>query len=104
MTLIDLPPPTGHAPRVPTIKPNRPYLAAWMRRFTRELSGSGALSQIAVRLSQDLGGTADSWKSRLSDILSGKEQPTLDLVTHIETLWAKHKPAAPSPESQGTLF
>jgi hypothetical protein len=68
------------------------------------MSGSGALSQTAHRLAQDLGGTADAWKSRLSDILSGHEKPTSDLVTHIDALWSKQSSSPSDSGSQGLLF
>jgi hypothetical protein len=68
------------------------------------MSGSGALSQTAQRLSQDIGGTADAWKSRLSSILSGQEKPTMDLVTQIDALWSKHSKSASESDSQGMLF
>jgi hypothetical protein len=89
---------------VPRFRPDRPYLEAWLRRFSREMSGSGALSQTAHRLAQDLGGTAETWKSQLSDILSGQEKPTIDLVTQIDALWSKQTPSSSEPDSQGLLF
>jgi len=68
------------------------------------MSASGALTQAAHRLAQDLGGSAESWKSRLGDILNGTEKPSIDLVTRIDALWSKPtQPSAPS-DSQGKLF
>lgn len=101
---IDLSSTLRSSSAVPRFRPDRPYLEAWLRRFSREMSGSGALSQTAHRLAQDLGGTADAWKSRLSNILSGHEKPTSDFVTQIDALWSKNNSPPPEADSQGTLF
>ena len=89
---------------MPRIRPDRPYLDAWLRRLARELSASGALTQTSHRLAQDLGGSAESWKSRLGDILNGREKPSIDLVTRIDALWSKPAEPPAQTDSQGTLF
>lgn len=96
--------PAQQPPPVPRFRPDRPYLDAWLRRLSREMSVSGALSQTAQRLANDLGDSADSWKLKLSAILDGRESPSIDLVTHMDALWSK--PASPKPDTstQGQLF
>lgn len=85
-------------------QPNRPYLAAWLKRCARELSGSGAVSQTAHRLAQEIGGSEDEWKDRLRKILSGDLQPSSDLITRLDGIWSHRSPSGPVTESQDLLF
>ena len=89
---------------MPRIRQDRLYLEAWLRRLSREMSASGALTQAAHRLAQDLGGSTESWKSRLGDILNGTEKPSIDLVTRIDALWSMTAKPPAQADSQGTLF
>lgn len=69
-----------------TAKADRPYFDAWLRRTRRQFSVSGRLSQTALVLAREEGGTADSWSTRLRGLLEGEEIPSLDLLTRIDTI------------------
>lgn len=75
-----------------------------MKRFARELSGSGARAQTALRLAQDLGGNSEDWKRRIDRILDGTEQPGPDLVTHLDKVWSSHQAESSEEGPQGFLF
>jgi hypothetical protein len=51
--------------RVITVKPDRPYFDAWLRRMQRQFAASGRLSQTAVLLAGEYGESADMWAKRL---------------------------------------
>lgn len=92
------------------LKPDRPYFESWLRRAGRHFAVSGSLSQAAVVLAREEGGTPEEWRTRLRTVLDGNEVPSLDLLTRIDALLAgsakpgtertKNTPGA----SQGTLF
>jgi hypothetical protein len=90
--------------RVITVKPDRPYFDAWLRRMKRHFAASGRLSQTAVLLAGEYGESPDIWVKRLRALLDGGEPPSLELLTRIDALLAP--PVAPRPEemSQGMLF
>jgi hypothetical protein len=67
---------------------DRPYLEAWLRRTRRLLAPSGRLSELALRLSREDGGTEQAWRDRLRMILEGGEIPSFELLTRIESLLA----------------
>jgi hypothetical protein len=86
---------------------DRPYLAAWLRRTRRQFSESGRLSQVALILASEEGGSPEFWKKRLSGILEHGEAPSLELLTKIDALLAG--PALPpkpdrEPPEQGSLW
>lgn len=92
------------------LKPDRPYFESWLRRAGRHFATSGSLSQAAVVLAREEGGTPEEWRARLRTLLDGNEIPSLELLTRIDALLAgpaKHRTAgtkdAPGA-SQGTLF
>ena len=86
------------------LKPDRPYLDAWLRRTGRQFAVSGRLSQTALLLARDEGGTHEEWCGRLRAFLSGGETPSLDLLTKIDALLAPPGGSARGNASQGTLF
>jgi hypothetical protein len=86
------------------VKPDRPYFDAWLRRTNRRLAASGRLSQAALVLANENGGTPDEWRARLRLLLDGKEVPSLDLLTRIDALFAGPAPARPDDDAQGSLF
>lgn len=87
-----------------TLKPDRPYFEAWLRRTGRQFAVSGRLSQTALLLSRDEGGTHEEWCVRLRAFLDGGEIPSLDLLTKIDALLASPGRETKADASQGQLF
>ena len=87
-----------------TAKPDRPYFEAWLRRTSRHFAVSGRLSQTAMVLANENGGTPDEWRERLRTLLSGGEAPSLELLTRIDALLTGSPPARADDEAQGSLF
>jgi hypothetical protein len=87
-----------------TIKPDRPYFDAWLRRTSRRFAVSGQLSQTAMVLAKENGGTPDEWRDRLRTLLTGGEAPSLELLTRIDALLAGQPPRRTESEVQGSLF
>jgi hypothetical protein len=92
------------ARRVFTAKPDRPYFEAWLRRTGRRFAVSGQLSQTAMALALENGGTPDEWRDRLRNLLEGGEAPSLELLTRIDALLTGPPPAPAADEIQGSLF
>ena len=87
-----------------TLKPDRPYFEAWLRRTGRQFAVSGRLSQTALLLARDEGGTHEEWCGRLRAFLDGEEIPSLDLLTRIDALLASPGRETKTDPSQGLLF
>lgn len=87
-----------------TVKPNRPYFNAWLRRTSRRFAVSGRLSQTATVLANENGGTPDEWRDRLRTLMNGGEPPSLELLTRIDALLTGPPPARPENDAQGSLF
>lgn len=87
-----------------TVKPDRPYFDAWLRRTNRRFATSGRLSQAAMVLANENGGTPDEWRARLRLLLDGDEVPSLELLTRIDTLFAGPAPSRAEDDAQGTFF
>jgi hypothetical protein len=87
-----------------TVKPDRPYFDAWLRRMQRQFATSGRLSQTAVLLAGEYGETPDIWVKRLRALLDGGEPPSLDLLTRIDALLAPPAASRTEESSQGTFF
>jgi len=83
---------------------DRPYLETWLRRTRRELAPSGRLSEIALRLSREEGGTPDEWRRKLRAILEGEETPTFELLTRIDAMVAGSKAGDDGKTIQDSLF
>lgn len=90
--------------RVITVKRDRPYFDAWLRRISRQFAVSGRLSQTAMVLANENGGTPDEWRERLRTLLDGGEAPSLELLTRIDALLTGPPPSRGEDESQGSLF
>jgi len=86
------------------VKPDRPYFEAWLRRTNRRLAGSGLLTQAAMVLAQEDGGTPDEWRDHLRALLSGDEIPSLELLTRIDALLTGPPPTPVQEDQQGSLF
>ena len=87
-----------------TGKKDRPYFDAWLRRTSKQFAVSGRLTQTAMVLATEEGGTVDHWRSQLRVLLESEEVPSLDLLTRIDAILAGPTRAAPDGDSQGALF
>lgn len=83
---------------------DRPYFEAWLRRTRRVLAPSGRLTEIALRLSREEGGTPDDWRRKLRAILEGEETPTFELLTRIDAMLAGSKGSDDGKMIQDSLF
>lgn len=90
--------------RVITVKPDRPYFDAWLRRTSRQFSASGRLSQTALVLAKENGGTPDEWRERLRTLLDGGGTPSLELLTRIDAILTGPAPSSTDNAAQGMLF
>jgi hypothetical protein len=86
------------------LKADRPYFEAWLRRTGRQFAVSGRLSQTALVLAAEEGGTVDEWRARLRTLLDGGEVPSLDLLTRIDALLAGPSKEKSAGEMQESLF
>ena len=87
-----------------TIKPDRPYFEAWLRRTGRQFAVSGRLSQTATMLARENGGGREEWSARLRTILDGGETPSIELLTRIDALLAGPSKKKQDDIAQGLLF
>ena len=87
-----------------TPKNDRPYFEAWLRRTSKQFAVSGRLTQTAMMLASEDGGSVDEWRTRLRILLEGNEVPSLDLLTKIDMLLAGPSKRRPSDENQALLF
>ena len=87
-----------------TLKSDRPYFEAWLRRTRRQFAVSGRLTQTATALAAEEEGSVSDWRTRLRVLLEGKEIPSLDLLTRIDALLAGPSKKRPAAEFQGVLF
>ncbi len=87
-----------------TGKKDRPYFEAWLRRTGKQFAVSGRLTQTAMVLAAEQGGTVDEWRTRLRVLLEGDEVPSLELLTRIDALLAGPSPSQRDDDSQGALF
>lgn len=87
-----------------TPNPDRPYFEAWLRRTGRQFAVSGRLTQTAMVLATENGGTPEEWSARLRTLMEGNEVPSLDLLTRIDALLAGPSHARGDDQSQASLF
>ena len=87
-----------------TPNPDRPYFEAWRRRTGRQLAASGRLTQTAMVLATENGGTVDEWRSRLRTLMEGQEIPTIELLTRIDAILAGPSRPSTDDNNQGSLF
>jgi hypothetical protein len=90
--------------RVHNVKPGRPYFDAWLRRISRHFAVSGRLSQTALVLANENGGTPEEWRERLRHLLDGGDAPSLELLTRIDALLTGPAPDSAEDSDQGMLF
>jgi len=84
--------------------PDRPYFEAWLRRTSRQFAASGRLTQTAMVLAAENGGTVDEWRTRLRTLLEGNEVPSLDLLTRIDAILAGPSRTRGDNDTQDSLF
>jgi hypothetical protein len=84
-------------------KPERPYLESWLRRARKQLAASGRLSELALILARQEGGTAEHWSALVRGILDEQATPSLDLLTRIDAVLAKPV-ERPTASEQPGLF
>lgn len=92
------------SPAVFTPKNDRPYFEAWLKRTGRQFAVSGRLTQTAMVLAAEEGGTVEEWRTRLRILLEGNEVPSLDLLTRIDALLSGPSCTKGDDGSQGSLF
>jgi hypothetical protein len=87
-----------------SLKPARPYFDNWLRRTGRQFAVSGRLTQTAMVLAAEEGGTVDEWCGRLRKLLEGEEVPSIDLLTRIDAVLAGPTKVNRSAPDQGLLL
>lgn len=87
-----------------TLKPDRPYFEAWLRRMKRQFAVSGRLTQTATLLAAQGDGSTEEWSTKLRTMLDGREMPSIELLTRIDALLAGPSKAPVTTESQPSLF
>jgi hypothetical protein len=80
---------------------SKPFLEAWLRRTRKQLSGSGRISELAWILAKD---KIEYWRIKLQAIFQGNEEPTLEILTQIDSLLAKPSRRAVSVRSEDFLI
>lgn len=85
-------------------RPDRPFLAHWLRRTRRQLAPSGKLTETSLLLSQREGLTPEHWSAWLRQVLEGELVPTIDELTSIDSILAKPKPPGPTHADSLLLF
>jgi hypothetical protein len=87
-----------------TLKPDRPYFEAWLRRTKRQFAVSGRLTQTATLLAAQGDGTTEEWSAKLRTMMDGREMPSIELLTRIDALLAGPSKATVATDSQPSLF
>jgi hypothetical protein len=87
-----------------TLKPDRPYFEAWLRRTKRQFAVSGRLTQTATLLAAQGDGTTEEWVARLRIMMNDHEVPSIELLTRIDALLAGPSRPSSQTDSQASLF
>jgi hypothetical protein len=83
----------------------KPFLETWLRRTRKQLSGSGRITELALILARDGASlTQEDWILKLQAIFHGNEEPTMELLTQIDSLLAKPAGKVVSVKSEALLF
>jgi len=69
-----------------------------LKRLRRELAASGAVSQLAVLLAAEDGGSPLQWERRLRQILDESLPPDPEILFRIETHLARPKDQGSAPQ------
>lgn len=62
------------------------------------------MSQTAMVLASEFGGTVDEWRDKLKTLLQGDVAPSLDLLTRIDAILSGPSKVRPQDASQVLLF
>lgn len=83
----------------------KPFLETWLRRTRKQLSGSGRITELAwIMARKDPQFSQDDWRVKLQSIFQGDEEPSLELLTRIDSLLAKPAKKQDSGKSDALLF
>jgi hypothetical protein len=83
----------------------KPFLEAWLRRTRKQLSGSGRITELALILARDGASlTQEDWILKLQAIFHGNEEPSMELLTQIDSLLAKPAGKVVTVNSETLLF
>lgn len=83
----------------------KPFLEAWLRRTRKQLSGSGRITELALILARDGASlTQGDWILKLQAIFHGNDEPSMELLTQIDSLLAKPAGKAVTVNSETLLF
>lgn len=83
----------------------KPFLEAWLRRTRKQLSGSGRITELALILARDGASlTQRDWILKLQAIFHGNEEPSMELLTQIDSLLAKPAVKLVTVNSEALLF
>jgi hypothetical protein len=83
----------------------KPFLETWLRRTRKQLSGSGRITELALILARDGSSfTQNDWILKLQAIFHGNEEPSMELLTQIDSLLAKPARKVVSVKSEALLF
>ncbi len=84
---------------------SKPFLETWLRRTRKQLSGSGRITELAwIMARKDAQFSQDDWRVKLQSIFQGDEEPSLELLTQIDSLLAKPTKKADCMKSDDLLF
>ncbi len=85
-------------------KVDRPYFDNWLRRTRKQLMASGRLTELALILSHEDGGSQESWRIRLRELIEGVEMPGLDFLTHLDKLLSRPRNKSAKTDAQPLLL
>ena len=84
---------------------SKPFLETWLRRTRKQLSASGKISELSWIMAREHPKfSRDAWRSKLQAIFEGDEEPTLELLTQIESHLAKPRGKPGAEDSHAMLF
>ena len=84
---------------------SKPFLETWLRRTRKQLSGSGRISELAWILAKDKPDhSQNDWRLKLQAIFQGDEEPSLEVLTQIDSLLAKPSRKGVSVKSEDFLI
>jgi hypothetical protein len=82
----------------------KPFLEAWLKRTGRQLVLSGKLSEVALILSSQQGGSMAEWRSKLQSILNKEVEPDFELLTQIDSILARPSKDRSEQNTDAELF
>ena len=84
---------------------SKPFLETWLRRTRKQLSGSGRISELSWILARDEPRFSQhEWRLKLQAIYQGDEEPSLEILTQIDSHLAKPCGKEVSANSDVLLF